>query len=450
MKKLFFTLLAFISLFGQTMAQKAFTKGNIVVCRIGNGTEALAATDNHVFIDEYNVSTTPATLVQSVAVTSGSDNLTMGGTLTYGGYLARSYDSLSLAMAGYTTTVPTIAVVDANGGVDLTTKLTSLTELPRGAVSSNGTDLWLTTATTDFKGGLYYTTKGSATTTAINSAAYKKFNFGSIKINSYYGRLVTVTEFKDNNTISKRFTYGTTTSPLPKTIVSTPSYTYSFTKIKQLYDIIEGPLKTAGSSYLLEGYATDVTNIGIAKNYISNSTYPGTLMGCIAGGDSAWYGICETQLTDESVIFYATRYNKTTSGCELVRVADIGGFANAPDATIEVLASAPAGTIFRGVAQAPIAGINPPTAINNAVTPAPTLKLTPNPITNNSANLTFAEAGDNAIIRIVSLTGKTVIQQQVAKGSTQASIDVSNFAKGVYLVNYSDDAFKNRTVKLIK
>jgi len=56
MKKLILTLMSAALFLGQLNAQDAFKEGNLVVCRIGNGTETLDSTRNTVWLDEYNVS----------------------------------------------------------------------------------------------------------------------------------------------------------------------------------------------------------------------------------------------------------------------------------------------------------------------------------------------------------------------------------------------------------
>jgi hypothetical protein len=64
--------------------------------------------------------------------------------------------------------------------------------------------------------------------------------------------------------------------------------------------------------------------------------------------------------------------------------------------------------------------------------------------------LTFVEAGEGAVLRITDLSGKTLLQQVVATGSTTTTLSVANLSKGVYLVNYSDNTGKRGMVKMIK
>jgi len=78
------------------------------------------------------------------------------------------------------------------------------------------------------------------------------------------------------------------------------------------------------------------------------------------------------------------------------------------------------------------------------------LSIVGNPVQGSEAVLTFTQAGERAIIRITNLSGKILIQQVVATGSTTATLSVASLSKGVYLVNYTDNAGKRGMVKMIK
>ena len=78
------------------------------------------------------------------------------------------------------------------------------------------------------------------------------------------------------------------------------------------------------------------------------------------------------------------------------------------------------------------------------------LSITVNPVAGSEARLTFTEAGQGAVLRITDLTGKTLVQQNLAEGVTTAAIPLDKLSKGVYLVNYTDNNGKRATVKMIK
>ena len=78
------------------------------------------------------------------------------------------------------------------------------------------------------------------------------------------------------------------------------------------------------------------------------------------------------------------------------------------------------------------------------------LSIAGNPVQGGEAKLTFTEAGEGAVLLVTDLTGKTLIQQNLAEGVSSAVIQVEKLSKGVYLVNYSDNNGKRATVKMIK
>src|SRR5688572_7525169 len=89
-------------------AQVPFTPGNLVVCRIGDVSTALADAAQPVFLDEY---TTAGGLVQSIALpvtTSGPNNpLVLSANDIAVGALTLSIDGRYLTLTGFTATVGT-------------------------------------------------------------------------------------------------------------------------------------------------------------------------------------------------------------------------------------------------------------------------------------------------------------------------------------------------------
>lgn len=79
----------------------AFTPGNLVIYRIGNGTDALSNFGNPVFLDEY---TPTGTLVQSVPLpttASGANRRLISSSIVQEGMLTRSSDGRYLILTGY-------------------------------------------------------------------------------------------------------------------------------------------------------------------------------------------------------------------------------------------------------------------------------------------------------------------------------------------------------------
>ncbi len=70
------------------------------------------------------------------------------------------------------------------------------------------------------------------------------------------------------------------------------------------------------------------------------------------------------------------------------------------------------------------------------------LDIFPNPVV-NTATLSHTKAGENATVKLITIDGKTVLNQNIQAGATQSSIDVSKLIKGNYLVVFENDG--NRT-----
>lgn len=172
----FFTLLSAIG--------GDFTRGNIVVVRVGDGSAAPTNAAQPVYLDEYTLT---GTFVQSVAlpVSSSGNNhaFTLSGTATSEGALTLSANGNYLQLAGYDTIlgVPsvstisgvnrTIALIDSAGVVNTSTGITPLiaylTNNIRGAVSVDGTAFWCSGAGTSSSGGTWYLPYGSFTSTPL-------------------------------------------------------------------------------------------------------------------------------------------------------------------------------------------------------------------------------------------------------------------------------------------
>jgi uncharacterized repeat protein (TIGR01451 family) len=173
----------FVMLFGTvTVHGAAFTPGNLVLYRVNDGAAALSANGTAVFLDEY---TTAGALVQSIPVptttVAAQRRLVCSGTATTEGFLTRSTDGQYVVFSGYdaalgtasittstSATVPrVIGRVAANGTLDTSTALTDAISggNPRGAASTNGTDLWL--SGTSAGGGVRYATFGATTSTSL-------------------------------------------------------------------------------------------------------------------------------------------------------------------------------------------------------------------------------------------------------------------------------------------
>ena len=160
----------------------AFTAGNLVVCRIGDGSTALSGASAPIFLDEY---TPGGSFVQSIALPtsdSGANKaITSAGSSTTECQLTRSTNGSYLIVTGYDTGTATPAVaattgatvarvigrIDSSGVIDTSTTTTSFsTQNIRAAASDNGTNLWASGSGT---GVVYNTLGGSGAGTLVES-----------------------------------------------------------------------------------------------------------------------------------------------------------------------------------------------------------------------------------------------------------------------------------------
>lgn len=386
MKKSIFTLFLMLT-WAWGHAQTDFQDSNLVVLRVGNGSTALATSGNRVFLDEYTPS---GTLVQSVEIPASGDNkLILGGTDPYCGYLNRSADEKYLTLAGFNATVGqvadldasepsnisrSVAIVDAQANIDLSTQMTDDTLTPRGVVSTDGTDLWLSSPTgekkIEGKGGILYASKGNIARMAdINRRDY---DWSNVKIfnNSGYNLLFAARSTASSSTTKQIYVFlsdndhsNTTYTEIPTTFNTGTSYGYTESMIKGVPNYL--------TDFVLLDQSTTVNGLDVA--YIASSeSSAGSLTKVIGDGDLSfsnttytlsentynYYGITADSVSENIVVLYATRLNTTSSNYELVKITDISGQDGDPadKVTIEVLATAPSGTAFRGVALAPQGG----------------------------------------------------------------------------------------------
>lgn len=172
--------LCFALCLAHSIFSQSFTPGNIVVLRVGDGSAALSSAAQPVFLDEFSSLT--GQLVQSKALpttVSGSNRrLTLSGTATSEGALTLSANKQYLCLAGYDTTVGTAsvsgvavgkvaAIVSATGSINTQTGIVAgsgfNTNNVRGAVTNDGTGVWLCGAGSSNSGGTFYVPANSFT-----------------------------------------------------------------------------------------------------------------------------------------------------------------------------------------------------------------------------------------------------------------------------------------------
>jgi uncharacterized repeat protein (TIGR01451 family) len=371
----------------------AFTVGNIVVYRVGDGSAALGNGSTAVFLDEY---TSSGTLVQSIALpttTSGTQKpLTASGNVTTEGFLTRSTDGRYLVLAGYArdagvsgnvattasaTVNRTIGRVDANGGIDTSTALTDFASgsSPRGVASVDGSSFWVSGGT----GGIRYTTFGATTSTQLSTT---ETNLFATQI--FNNQLYVATSFGLTIRVGSVGTGTPTTTG--QTITNLPGIPTNFAPYSYFFADLSPSVAGIDTLYVTDNNARDIRKYSlVAGNWTAN--------GVAGGGGNAYRGLTGLA-SGNTVTLYATR------GDTLVSLVDASGHNGAITATPTLLVAAGANTAFRGVALAPEG------AETNA---APTLDALANLNLNEDAgaqtvNLSGISDGNAGLVQTLTIT----------------------------------------------
>ncbi len=336
-------------------AQAAFSTGNLVVVRVGDGAAALTNAAAAVFLDEL---TTAGTLVQSLALPtaiSGANRaLTLSGSATSEGGLSRSTDGRYLLLAGYdaapgtaavtsttsATTPRVIARVDGTGAIDTTTSLNNVFSANnvRSAASTNGTDLFAVGANS----GVVYTTLGATSGTSIATTVA---NLRVVQI--FDNQLYTSTA---SGTAVRIGTVGTgTPNTAGQTITNIAGFPSS-TGSPYGYFFADLDAGVAGVDTL---YVAD-DGIGLTKYSLVGGSW--TSNGVIGTNADDYRGLAG-RVIGGTVELYAALDNGSNADT-IVRIADASGYNGALTGTATVIATAQTNTAFRGIAFAPQAPEN--------------------------------------------------------------------------------------------
>jgi hypothetical protein len=335
----------------------AFTPGDVVIYRAGDGSGPLINTGNVVFLDEYTPS---GTLVQSIALPStGTNKLISSGTATSEGLLNLAADGQSLVLTGYNaalggsslsatssaTVARTIGLVDVTGAIDVSTLTNASTgNNPRSAIR-DGNNLWIVGGA----GGLQYVQVGGTTVTAVNTTGTALANMREVNI--FNGQLYV----SDSSGSTFRLA---STSPAEPTatgasLTNLPGFSASTGSPYQFF------FARLGTGTAFNGYDTlyvaDDSPGTIQKFSYNGSTWAasGSLTASLARGLT---GV----VNGTSVTLYGTTgASAATGGGSLYVVTDTSGFNATITGTVAVNAtlSASSNEAFRGVALSPDNGI---------------------------------------------------------------------------------------------
>lgn len=342
-------------------AAAAFTAGNIVVYRVGNGTAALTSAATIVALDEYD---TAGNLLQAIGLPTADNGanqmLTASGTATSEGLLTRSADGQYLILTGYdaalgtagittstsTTVQRVIGRVDYNGIVDTSTTLGTAFSggNVRGAASLDGTTYWADGGAT----GVVTAAHGAGTSTEVAN------NFTNLRgIAIADGQLYV----SSGSSTLRLGSVGTGT--LTATGQTTTNLTGFPTDTLSPYQFYFADLSAAVAG-VDTVYVTDDRSVATGGGLLKFSLVGGTWVsnGTASGGLTLGLRGLAGETSGTSVQFYAT--TARTSANAIVTLIDTGGYNAAfSTVTFTTFATAFANTVFRGVAFAPQQGAGP-------------------------------------------------------------------------------------------
>ena len=452
-----------------------FTPGNLVVYRVGTGTESLVNTGNPIFLDEY---TPGGVLVQSIplptTVSGSNEAIWASGTATSEGSITRSADGRYLIVTGYAdistmgslvdtsaATIPrVVGVIDAAGQIDTSTALSDFADEnnPRSAASVDGGSFWVAGG----DGGVRHVMMRGATsseqlTTELHNARQVGIFGGQLHASSGSG----TDTFKGVHTIgSGAPTSGTQlVTRLPGLTDATCPSSFAF-----YFADLSGSVFGFDTLYIADD--DDSSPGGIQKFSLVDGEW-------VANGsldaDNEYRGLT-AKVTGSTVTLFATRNggNDAMGGGELVTLTDASGHGETLTGTPTLLVSlgSSSNKAFRGVALAPeapsivvdpsttprlhLAGgyasgvIDDPTdpaaadgidfTIDDPNTPIESLIVSasssdPTVVPNDGSHLVLSGTGGGRNLRIVPVQrGYTIIETTVEDGTGNSSSFVLNHA----------------------
>ncbi len=360
MRKIYLLNLLFLIFCFQSFAQQAFTKGNLVVYKVGKSTvDTLSNAGFPISLDEYSTS---GTFVRShpmpVTVLGANSRIISSGSSTTEGMMSRSDDKKFLIVTGYDT-IPdparssitsstsanvnrVVGVIGADGSIDATTALTDAYSgnSLRSAASTNGTDIWLAGTGSTGTAGVRYTTKGSTTSTQLSTSVT------NIRVvNIFNGQLYCTTgsgAFKSISTVGSGLPMaaGQAIAVLP----GMPNLSTS-TEDPNTFSIKPG---TGDTAYIADSRAKN-RNGGIQKWTYNGSTW--TLLYTLDSGLTSGIRSIVVDWSTPRATIYGTNndsYMKDMPGNKIVAVTD-----NDSTSVFSAIATADANFMFRGIALAP-------------------------------------------------------------------------------------------------
>lgn len=334
----------------------AFSLGDLVVVRVGDGSAALNSNATATFLDEYTLG---GTLVQTIALPSSLSGLnqpfTLSGSATSEGFIALSVNGQYLTMGGYnavpgtvgvTTAAPTIvprgvARIALDGTVDTSTSLTDAYNGSniRSAVSTDGVNIWTggnAGSGLSASAGPRYTTFGSSSsvrldTTASNMRVVNIFN-GQLYVSSATGSLLGV------STVGTGLPTAATSStinllPGMPTTGTHSSYDFWFKDANTLYVADDGTAANGGG---IQKWTESGGTWSLAYTLLNNGTTTTGVRGLAGTVDGSG-----------NAVLFGTAAGSSANA--LITITDTGA-----SSTATTIANAATSEVFRGVEFLPV------------------------------------------------------------------------------------------------
>lgn len=356
---LFLSALA-ITTFAQSGTTAAFTSGNIIVYRVGDGVHTLRGYSAPVYLDEY----TPAgALVQSIRVpakTASAAGLTAQGTSTTEGMLTRTVDGKYVVFTGYNadtgvqqvsnTQAATVAraIGRADAAGTLTISPLGTTAFSSGAIrsaaSADGTTVYVAGANSGIRKAVFGdTTTIRISATLASGGTANPANFRAVGI--YGGQLYAST---NSGTSYRMVSIGTgTPTDTGAAVTKLPGVPTTITPGQFFFADIDATTPGVDVLYLADNGSTTG---GIQKYSLVNGTW-------VANGKrtpsvTGPVGLTGV-VTGSTVKLYTTSGSTNNTTYVLYALTDTTGYNKTITGTFTLLATASASTAFRGVALAP-------------------------------------------------------------------------------------------------
>ena len=452
MKRLLLIALLTALIVSSLVAQ--FTAGNLVILRVGDGSAALSNASTAIFLDQY---TPTGTLVNSLPLpTSGASVIANSGSATSEGALSRSGDGRYLVLAGYGRVPGTasiagtgidsvkrvVARVDALGNINVTTRLGDAYDANniRGATSLDGTGFWTSGTASGTFGGVHYAVLGATTSTQVSST------LTNIRVVGVFNNQLYATSasgaFMGVSTVGTGLptTSGQTIAILNGFPTATGPSPYGFS------------VNPAGNMIYVAHDSSSTTGRGVQKWTLSGGTW--SLAYTLSSGLTAGVRGITVDWSGANPVIYAT--DAITGALNrLVKVVDAGS-----SSAFTALATAPANTVFRGVAFAPTVNA---TSVEEQGASIPQeyalYQNYPNPF-NPSTTLRYSIVEPGTVtLKIFNMLGEavaTIVNEHKNIGTFNAVWDASHQPSGVYiarLVSVSDSkqmSTESRRLMLVK